>query len=132
MRGDLVEDIAEKPEEKHDANPSYRVLYDGQCEICQACVSWLKALDHENKTVCLPINAEVLASVDPRLRMEECLRQLHVVTPEGEIQVGWDAVTCLVRLFSSTWIIGALGQRFPFRNAGRLLYGSVAKNRYGA
>ena len=35
------------------AKPSYRVLYVGQCEICQACVSWLKALDHENRTVCL-------------------------------------------------------------------------------
>jgi len=130
MRGYTVEDIAEKPEEKHGAKPSYRVLYDEQCEICQSCVSWLKALDYENKTVCFPITAEVLAAVDPRLRMEECLRQLHVVTPEGEIHVGWDAVACLARLFQPTWIIGALGQRFPFRNAGQLLYGFVAKNRY--
>jgi hypothetical protein len=62
--------------------------------------------------------------------MDECLRQLHVVTPEGEIHVGWDAVACLARLFPSSWLIGVLGQRFPFRNAGRLLYGFVAKNRY--
>jgi predicted DCC family thiol-disulfide oxidoreductase YuxK len=108
----------------------YRVLYDGQCEICQACVSWLKTLDHENETICLPISAEVLAAVDSRLLMDECLRQLHVVTPAGGILVGWDAVACLARLFPSTWLIGALGQRFPFRSAGRLLYGFVAKNRY--
>jgi predicted DCC family thiol-disulfide oxidoreductase YuxK len=95
----------------------YRVLYDGQCEICQACVSWLKALDHENKTVCLPISAEVLSAVDPRLGMAECLQQLHVVTPESEIYVGWDAVACLAHLFPSTWLIGVLGQRFPFCNA---------------
>jgi glyoxylase-like metal-dependent hydrolase (beta-lactamase superfamily II)/predicted DCC family thiol-disulfide oxidoreductase YuxK len=125
-----VEDIAEKPDEKHDANKAYRVLYDGQCEICQACVSWLKALDRKNKTTCLPISADVLPTVDSRLRMDECLRQLHVVTPEGEIHVGWDAVCCLARLFPSTWLIGAMGQRFPFRTAGRLLYGFVAKNRY--
>ena len=106
------------------------MLYDGQCEICQACVSWLKALDHENKTVGLPVSAEVLPAVDSRLRLDECLRQLHVLTPEGEIHVGWDAVACLARLFPSTWLIGVLGQRFPFRNAGRLLYGFVAKNRY--
>jgi hydroxyacylglutathione hydrolase len=62
--------------------------------------------------------------------MDECLRQLHVVTPEGAIHVCWDAVACLARLFPSTWIIGALGQRFPFRDAGRLLYGFVATNRY--
>jgi glyoxylase-like metal-dependent hydrolase (beta-lactamase superfamily II) len=33
-------------------------------------------------------------------------------------------------LFPSTWLIGVLGQRFPFRNAGRLLYAFVARNRY--
>lgn len=99
--GSLVE-IAATPYREHGATPAYRVLYDGQCEICQACVSWLKALDKDNKTDCLPISAEVLSTVDPRLQMEECLRQLHVVTPEGEIQVGWDAVACLARLFPST------------------------------
>lgn len=123
-------EIAASSAKEHDTKPSYRVLYDGQCEICQACVSWLKALDSENKTISLPISAEVLPTVDSRLRMDECLRQLHVVTPEGAIHVGWDAVACLARLFPSTWIIGALGQRFPFRTAGRLLYGFVATNRY--
>jgi predicted DCC family thiol-disulfide oxidoreductase YuxK len=128
MRKHAVEDITEKHDEKHSANAAYRVLYDGQCEICQACVSWLNALDHEKKTICLPISAEVLSAVDSRLQMDECLRQLHVVTPEGEIPVGWDAVACLARLFPSTWLIGALGGRFPFRNAGHLLYGFVAES----
>lgn len=123
-------EIAETPAETRAANGMYRVLYDGQCEICQACVSWLKALDREKRTVCLPISADVLASVDSRLRMEDCLRQLHVVTPEREILVGWDAVANLARLFRPTWLIGALGVRFPFRNLGRLLYGFVARNRY--
>ncbi len=130
MREHAVEDIAEKPDHQQRTNSRYRVLYDGQCEICQACVSWLKALDHENKTVCLPISAGVLPTVDARLNLDECLRQLHVVTPEGEIHIGWDAVACLARLFPTTWLIGALGQRFPFRNAAHLLYGFVAKNRY--
>jgi hydroxyacylglutathione hydrolase len=123
-------EIATRPNKEQASTAAYQVLYDGQCEICQACVSWLKTIDHKNRTVCLPISAEVLSAVDPQLRMDECLRQLHVVTPEGEIRVGWDAVTCLARLFPSTWLIGALGQRFPFRSAGRLAYGFVATNRY--
>ena len=129
MREYAVEDIAEKLAEKN-STAKYRVLYDGQCEICQACVAWLKTLDHENKTLALAISPEALSKVDSRLQIDECLRQLHVVTPEGEILVGWDAVAWLARLFPSTWLIGVLGQRFPFRSAGRLLYGFVAKNRY--
>jgi glyoxylase-like metal-dependent hydrolase (beta-lactamase superfamily II)/predicted DCC family thiol-disulfide oxidoreductase YuxK len=130
MGGHPVAAIAEKHDENYYVKPVYRVLYDGQCEICQSCVAWLTALDHDNQTICLPISAEVLSVVDSRLQMDECLRQLHVVTPKGEIHVGWDAVACLARLFPSTWLIGVLGQRFPFRNAGRLLYEFVAKNRY--
>lgn len=123
-------EIVQAPNRERPISAGYRVLYDGQCEICQACVSWLRTLDHENKTTSLPISAEVLAAVDPRLNLDECLRQLHVVTPEAEIHVGWDAVASLARLFPATWLIGALGQRFPFRNAGHTVYSFVARNRY--
>ncbi len=124
--------VADSLEEKSSARSAYTVLYDGQCEICQACVSWLKTLDREsnNQTICLPISAEALSAVDSRLKMDECLRQLHVVTPDGEIHVGWNAVTCLARLLPSTWLVGVVGQWFPFRSAGRLLYKFVATNRY--
>jgi predicted DCC family thiol-disulfide oxidoreductase YuxK len=97
MREHAVVEITEKLDEKHSAKPAYRVLYDGQCEVCRPCVSWLNALDHEHKTTCLPISAEVLSEIDSRLQMDECLQQLHVVTPEGEIHVGWGAVACLAR-----------------------------------
>lgn len=108
----------------------YRVLYDDQCEICQACVAWLKTLDHSHKTVPLPISPELLSATYSGLTLDECLQQLHVLTPEERVLVGWDAVSALARLFPATWLIGALGRCFPFRNIGRLLYGFVAANRY--
>ena len=108
----------------------YTVLYDGQCEVCQACVSWLKTLDRRHRTVSLPINAETLSALDSRLNLDDCLRQLHVLGPRSELYVGWDAVASLARLFPSTWLIGTLGRRFPLRNLGHALYGFVARNRY--
>ena len=130
MAEQSLTEIVARPDTEHSSASGYRVLYDGQCEICQACVAWLKTLDHENKTLPLPISAEVLSAVDSRLRLEECLRQLHIVTPDGEILVGWDAVASLARLFPSTWIIGTLGRWHPFRTVGSVLYGLVATNRY--
>lgn len=118
------------PDVEHGAARVYKVLYDGQCEICQACVAWLKTLDRQNETLPLEISPDVLSTTDSRLQLEECLRQLHVVTPAGEILVGWDAVAKLARLFPSTWLIGTLGKHFPFRGIGRLIYGFVAANRY--
>jgi predicted DCC family thiol-disulfide oxidoreductase YuxK len=117
------------PQEERE-NPKYRVLYDGQCEVCQACVSWLRVLDHERKTICLPVSEETLMSLDSRLTIDECLRQLHILTPRGEIIMGWDAVACLARLFSPTVLIGTLGARFPIRNFAELIYGFVAAHRY--
>ena len=100
--------IVTKPSENQPASATYKVLYDAQCEFCQASVSWLRILDRENRTECVPISSDALSSLDSRLTIEDCLRQLHVVTPEGEIYVGWDAVANLARLFPPTWLIGAL------------------------
>src|SRR5512144_2396416 len=60
--------------------PTYTGLYDGQCEICQGSVSWLRTLDRRNRTTCLPISVEALAKLDARLKLDECLRQLHVLS----------------------------------------------------
>lgn len=106
------------------------VLYDGQCEICQACVSWLRVLDRRAQTDCVPIELASLADLHPALKLENCLRELHVVTPEGRIYVGWDAVALLARLFPATWLIGAVGAIPPFRWLGRAFYRFVAANRY--
>jgi glyoxylase-like metal-dependent hydrolase (beta-lactamase superfamily II)/predicted DCC family thiol-disulfide oxidoreductase YuxK len=130
MDNELLAETAAATTDKKCAQPVYRALYDGQCEICQACVSWLKTLDREHKTICLPISEAALSACDSRLRMDDCLRQLHVVAPEGEIYAGWDAVTCLARLFPLTRLIGVMGEWFPFRQLGRICYGFVAANRY--
>jgi len=125
-----VTGIAERADAQQPVPTGYRVLYDGQCEICQAGVSWLKVLDREKKTISLPISAEALSSVDARLEINDCLRELHVLGPRGDVYRGWDAITCLARLFPLTWLIGVLGQLFPFRYVGRLAYRFVAMNRY--
>lgn len=109
---------------------TYIVLYDDQCEVCQSCVAWLKTLDVQKLTSPVPLSQELISRLDKRLMMDQCLRQLHVIDPDGQIHVGWDAVARLARLFRPTWLIGALGGRFPFRSVGQAIYGFVARNRY--
>jgi hydroxyacylglutathione hydrolase len=130
MSEQSLADLVAKPVAEHATSSAYRVFYDGQCEICQACVAWLKTLDRDNKTISIAISPKVLSIEDSRLRLEECLRQLHIIAPEGKILIGWDAVSALARLFSSTWLIGTLGRWFPFRNIGWFAYNFVATNRY--
>ncbi len=109
--------------------PKFKVFYDDQCEICQASVSWLRLLDRKGRAECVGIHPEALGP-HPSLSMDRCLQQLHVITPDERVLVGWDAVARLARLSPFTWWIGALGAAPPFRWLGKLLYGYVAKNRY--
>jgi glyoxylase-like metal-dependent hydrolase (beta-lactamase superfamily II)/predicted DCC family thiol-disulfide oxidoreductase YuxK len=109
------------------------VLYDGQCEICQAGVSWLRVLDRQRGRVdCRPIETdeEAFARRYPDLSLEDCLRELHVVAPDGRIRRGWDAVARLARRFPLTRPIGWIGSVPPFRWIFAAGYRFVARNRY--
>lgn len=105
-------------------------LYDGQCEICQACVSWLRLLDRGDKVTCVPIEQATLSTLHPSLTLEECLREIHILTPDERILVGWEGIAHLARLFPPTWLIGTLGSLPPFQWVGRMVYRFVAGNRY--
>jgi len=106
-----------------------QVFYDDQCEICQACVSWLRLLDRHGRAECIGIHPETLAA-HPALAMDRCLQQLHIVDSNGDVLSGWNAAARLARLSPFTWWIGALGSVPPFSWLGKLIYGFVAKNRY--
>src|SRR5262245_57188891 len=108
----------------------YHAIYDEQCEICQAGVSWLKTLDRRKRTVTHPIDPETLCRVHAELDVDACLKELHVVRPDDRIVAGWDAVATLARLFPATWIIGAAGMAPGLRTVFRALYRFVARNRY--
>ena len=109
---------------------AYQVIYDEQCEVCQAGVSWLKVLDHGKQIVTHPIDPDTLKRIHPDLELEACLRELHVVTPDGQIVVGADAVILLARLFPETRLIGTITGAPGMRTISRMLYRLVALNRY--
>jgi glyoxylase-like metal-dependent hydrolase (beta-lactamase superfamily II)/predicted DCC family thiol-disulfide oxidoreductase YuxK len=108
----------------------FTVLYDGQCEICQAAISWLRILDKRHLTNSVAVAADSLKLLDPRLDVDDCLRELHVLDSNGRLYVGWDAVARLARLFPATWIIGAVGSIPPLKQLGRLAYRFIARNRH--
>ena len=108
----------------------YIAIYDEQCEVCQSFVSWLQILDRHRQVAAVPIEPHLLATLHPTLSVEGCLRELHVITPEGHIRRGWLAVAELARLFRPTFLIGWLGRMPPFNWIGEVGYRFVARNRY--
>jgi glyoxylase-like metal-dependent hydrolase (beta-lactamase superfamily II)/predicted DCC family thiol-disulfide oxidoreductase YuxK len=122
--------VASHPQAEATATSKYKVFYDGQCEICQASVSWLRVLDRKKATEAIALDPTAIRQHYPDLDLDACMRELHVLAPDGHLYVGWDAVARLARLFPLTWMIGAAGCTPPFRQLGRLVYGFVARNRH--
>jgi predicted DCC family thiol-disulfide oxidoreductase YuxK len=108
----------------------YALIYDEQCEICQAFVAWLRLLDRRHRVDCFPIDPPRWHDFHPHLSRDACLREIHLVTPHGELRIGWDAIALLARLFPVTWPIGFLGDLPGLRALGGMLYRWVAANRY--
>lgn len=106
----------------------YRVFYDEQCEICQAGATWLSLLDKDGLTELTPIDEPHLAGLN--FSMDEALRKLHVVSPDGNVYSGLKAVTTLALLFPETKRVGRFFSRGLAEAAAEHFYDFVASNRY--
>src|SRR3989442_5033259 len=88
-------------------NPPYVLLYDRDCGICSAVSRWIRALDWRRRIRLQSIQSSqsILVGI-PEDRM---LDALHVVSPDGRVTTGGDAVPTLIGAFP----IGAGVERIP-------------------
>jgi predicted DCC family thiol-disulfide oxidoreductase YuxK len=105
-------------------------VYDGQCEICQAAVSWIRLLDRRGAVRCVAITDGPLADVHPALALDECLAQLHVVDSDGRIDVGWQAVARIAEAIPLARPLATLDRNPVTRAVADRVYGYVARNRH--
>lgn len=108
----------------------YQVLYDEQCEVCQAGATWLHLLDRNGIVECTHYLSSRLLDSDERFTADACARELHILDPKGRVWVGGAAVRELARQFPQTRWIGLLLEVPPFRWLSDKLYSLVARNRY--
>lgn len=105
-------------------------LYDSQCEVCQAGVSWIRALDRDGAVTCTALQDGPVEQLHPGLREADCLAQLHVVdSGTGRIHVGWDAVLRIAAELPALRATAAVARQPVVRRAGERAYRWVAANR---
>ena len=78
-------------------NAPYVLLYDRDCGICSAVSRWIRALDWRRRIRLQSIQSSrsILVGI-PEDRM---LDALHVVSPDGRVTTGGDAVPTLIGAF---------------------------------
>ncbi len=85
---------------------AYILLYDGDCGICSALSRWIRALDWRGRIRLQSIQASraVLAGIPE----DHMLDAFHILSPDGRLTTGGDAVPTLIGAFP----IGAGVERF--------------------
>lgn len=105
-------------------------LYDSQCEVCQAGVSWIRLLDTDGLVRCVALQDGPMSAISADLDEAACLEHLHCVDEAGAIHVGWEGVVEICRrLPALSWVPTADRVALVHALADRG-YRWIAANRY--
>jgi predicted DCC family thiol-disulfide oxidoreductase YuxK len=106
-------------------------IYDGYCVLCKQTKRMVMALDWLHRVEFLDLhNWNVVEARYPQLDFDAAMGEIHVVTPDGQLIGGFDAMRRMLRdlpLGFPVWLVLHL----PGMNwLGPKLYRLVARNRY--
>src|SRR3989338_6225070 len=75
--------------EKYQAEKYYWVIYDNVCPYCRSATKHIKDLDWEGRFKFLSYRNPLTYKIFPDLTKEECEKDIHMVTPKGEVLSGY-------------------------------------------
>src|SRR5262249_26130061 len=74
----------------------------------------------------IDMTAVDVRTIHPDLSPEDCLRSMHIITRQGVIKSGFDAVCALGARLPLFWLPAFLGMMPGVASAGRLVYTRLA------
>ena len=107
------------------------LIYDGDCPLCQNARRWVETHAAPGTIETLPCQSEELGARVAGLALEECLEAMRLVTPDGRVYVGAEALEALLPQLRGpwSWLRGLF--RVPgMRRLAPLFYAGVARNRH--
>jgi predicted DCC family thiol-disulfide oxidoreductase YuxK len=106
--------------------PSLSVLYDGACPRCRASLALIMAADPDQVIAPVDLTAVDVAAIHPSLTPEACMRSMHVVSKQGVVTFGFDAVRLVGARLPLFWLPAVIGFFPGVAGAGRLVYNWLA------
>lgn len=105
------------------------VLYDGTCGLCRGSRRGLERLDWLKQFEWIPYQDAEVQRRAPGLDPNALAREMHVLSPQGRIYRGADALGVLFRRAPLLWPLGAIMWLPPVLWLARKLYPIIARNR---
>jgi predicted DCC family thiol-disulfide oxidoreductase YuxK len=106
------------------------LIYDGECGICQRAVAVLKRWDREHVLRFVPFqDADRVAQFG--IALPALAAAMHLISPDGGVYTGADAIPELLGLFPGKGWLGSLMLMIPgVMPLARWSYGRIAARRH--
>lgn len=105
------------------------IIYDGECGLCLHSVAWIRDRDVHRVFEYLPYQSEELDVRFPGISRQACVRALHLVTEDGSVLVGAEALPVILTQFPRWRALAPLLASPLLRPLSRWLYHRIAQAR---
>ena len=78
------------------------VIYDNVCPYCRSATKNIRELDWERKFKFLSYRDPETYKIFPNLTKEECEKDVHMITPKGEVLVGYQVFRAIIDNLTAT------------------------------
>jgi predicted DCC family thiol-disulfide oxidoreductase YuxK len=106
------------------------VLYDGACNLCRVSVARVRRMDRRSRIELLDLHDASVPARFPQVDIEEAMRLMQAVDPDGRVYSGADAWARIGLTLPGwnfiAWVLLVPGIHFIARH----FYSWVARNRY--
>ena len=92
----------------YDTGGFYWVIYDNVCPYCRSATKHIKSLDWEGRFKFLSYRDPLAYKMFPDLSKEECEKDVHMVTPKGEVLSGYKVFRTIIDNLTATKILNPL------------------------
>lgn len=86
----------------------YWVIYDNVCPYCRSSKKHIKTLDWEGRFKFLSYRDPLTYKMFPKLSKAECEKDVHMVTPDGKILVGYEVFRTIIDNLTATKLLNPL------------------------
>lgn len=106
----------------------YWIIYDNVCPYCKEASKQIKQLDWEGKFHFISYRDPMAYIMFPFLSEEECKKDIHMVTPDGKVLVGYKVFRTIIDNLTATKILNPLLQNdFAEKQLNEIYEKMVAK-----
>jgi len=109
--------------------PALQVLFDGACPRCRASMALVTAADPDRVLEPIDLTAVDVETLHPALTKKACMESMHVISRQGRVTAGFDAVRSIGAWLPLYWPLSMIAWFPGVAWVGRRVYNYLAMTR---